>query len=119
MSEILCTDCSKKDSCSAYEILNNTLDNNKVHKKIFLQLNFIVTLNEPEEFPIDWEEDISQDIAENAVCFMQFVTEKLEEYNNVAHHLAAHLDVKNITNKQAFEEMTKFIKETHEQASNG
>lgn len=118
MSKILCTDCPNKDDCTVYEVLNNTLDSKKVHKKISLQMDFIVTINEPEEFLEDWKEDIAGDIAENTACLAGFITDKVGAYNNIVQPLGAHLSVEDLDNKEAFNELSDYIKVTHEQTGN-
>lgn len=117
MSKILCTDCPKKDECTTYEVLSNTLDKDKVHKKISLQMDFIVTVNEPEEFPYDWKEDIVLDIAENTAGLAGMITEKIGSYNNIVQSLGANLTVEDLNNKEAFTEISNYIKVTHEQTS--
>lgn len=119
MSKILCTDCPNKDDCTTYEVLNNTLNHKKVHKKISLQMDFIVTVNEPEEFVDDWQEDIALDIAENSASLACYITEKVGAYNNIVQPLGAHLTVEELDNKEAFTELSTYIKETHGQTSNG
>lgn len=117
MSKILCTDCPEKDECTTYEILSNTLDKDKVHKKISLKMDFIVTVNEPEEFPYDWKKDIVLDIAENAASLANLITDKVGSYNNIVQSLGAELTVAGLSNKDAFTEISNYIKVTHEQTS--
>lgn len=114
MFKIPCTNCSEKEECTVYKILNNTLDNSKEHRKITLQLDFLVTLNEPEEFEDDWKEDIAKGIAENTMQLSNIIVEKLEEYNNTVQSLGAHLNVACITNRRAFDEVARYIKVTHD-----
>lgn len=115
MSEIIpCINCSERDNCTAFEVLNNTLDRSKKHKKLTLRLDFIVTVNEPEEFEEDWKEDISGHIAENAACLSQIIIDKVGSYNNIVQALCAHLTVSKISNKKAFTELYDYIKVTHE-----
>lgn len=118
MDTPLCTNCPKKDGCSAFKILDNSLNNKKEHAKITLTLEFLVTKGDPQHFEEDFRHEAVEDISTNAAAFAEYVTETVEDLNNDVMPMGAQLTVSQITNKEAFKEISEYIKVTHEQEDN-
>ena len=111
--KLLCVDCPANDECSTYKIVENTLDLSKAHFKVTLSMSFILTANNPEEFKGDFDECVV-DIAENAATLSEFISDNLTECECEVQQLGAKMSIKSIPNKQAFEELSEYIKVTHE-----
>lgn len=113
LEKLLCVDCSSNIDCPTYKIIENTLDNNKVHYKLGMKLEFIFTANEPQEFKTDFEQYVV-DIAEQAAALSEFIQEQIKDCACDVQQLGAKMDLKTIPNKQAFDELVEYIKVTHE-----
>lgn len=111
--KLLCVDCPANDECPTYKIVENTLDSSKAHYKVSMTMSFILTANNPEEFKSDFDEYVV-DIAENAAALSEFISDNIKECECEVQQLGAHLAIESIPNKQAFEEISEYIKVTHE-----
>ena len=111
--KLLCVDCQANNECNTYKIVENTLDSSKAHFKITLSMSFIITANNPEEFKSDFDE-CAIDIAENAAALSEFIGDNLKECECEAQQLGANMSISSIPNKQAFEELSEYIKVIHE-----
>ena len=115
--KLLCVDCPQNEDCSTYNIIENTLDQTKVHHKLSLKLDFIFTTHNPKEFKGDFQE-ATIDIAENTAAFAQFIEDAITDCECLVQPLGADMKLELITNKQAFDELSEYIKVTHEQTGN-
>lgn len=111
--KLLCVDCQANNECPTYKIVENTLDSSKAHFKITLSMSFIITANNPEEFKSDFDE-YAIDIAENAAALSEFIGDNLKECECKVQQLGANMSISSIPNKQAFEELSEYIKVIHE-----
>ena len=111
--KLLCVDCPANDECPTYKIVENTLDSSKAHFKVTLSMSFILTANNPEEFKGDFDEYVV-DIAENAAALSELISDNLTECECEVQQLGAKMSINSILNKQAFEELSEYIKVTHE-----
>lgn len=111
--KLLCVDCPSNDECPTYRIVENTLDSSKAHFKITLNMSFILTAHNPDEFKDDFEEYVV-DIAENAAALSEFISDNITECDCEIQQLGANMSINSIPNKQAFEELSEYIKVTHE-----
>lgn len=112
-NELQCVDCEHNDSCLTYQIIENTLDTNKTHYKLSLKLDFIFTVNKPEEFKAEFE-DIAEDIGEEAASLSGYVKQLISECDCEVQPMGAELNIGAIPNKLAFEELSNYVKVTHE-----
>ena len=111
--KLLCVDCPANDECLTYKIVENTLDSSKVHFKITLSMSFILTAHNPAEFKGDFDE-CAVDIAENTAALSEFISDNIKECECEVQQLGANMSISSIPNKQAFEEISEYIKVTHE-----
>ena len=111
--KLLCVDCPANDECPTYKIVENTLDSSKAHFKVTLSMSFILTANNSEEFKGDFDECVV-DIAENAAALSEFISDNITECECEVQQLGANMSINSIPNKQAFEELSEYIKVTHE-----
>ena len=111
--KLICVDCPANDECPTYKIVENTLDSSKVHYKVSMTMSFILTANNPEEFKSDFGEYVV-DIAENAAALSEFISDNIRECECEVQSLGANMSINSIQNKQAFEELSEYIKVTHE-----
>lgn len=116
--DLICLKCDKKNDCADYAMVEGTLNNKKKHMGVSLTLDFIIAVDNPLELVEDMQEDISIQIVEQAKKLSDFILEQFESYNHKIMSLGADLQVGEITNKEAFENMIEYIKESHEQTSN-
>lgn len=113
-----CLNCPSKDNCDMHKILDNTLDSKKCHYKVSLQLDFILTAHNPEEFEEDFHYECATDIATNAAALAESITDLIKDIGADVMPMGAQMNVGRIPNKVAFQEMTDYIKVTHEQEDN-
>lgn len=113
-SKLQCVDCKVNTQCPTYEIIENTLDTAKVHYKLNLTLGFIFTVNKPDEFRETFYEQVG-DISISASVLSEFIQKQINKCDCVSQQLGAKLDLMVIPNKQAFEELSEYIKVTHEE----
>lgn len=111
--KLLCVDCPANDGCTTYKIVENTLDSSKAHFKVVLSMSFILTANNPKEFKGDFNECVV-DIAENAATLSEFISDNIIDCECEVQQLGANMSINSIPNKQAFEELSEYIKVTHE-----
>lgn len=111
--KLLCVDCPANDECPTYKIVENTLDSSKAHFKVTLRTSFIITAHNPDEFEDDFKE-YAVDIAENVAALSAFISDNITECECEVQQLGANISVNSIPNKQAFEELSEYIKVTHE-----
>lgn len=111
--KLICVDCPVNDECPTYKIVENTLDSSKAHFKITLSMDFILTAHNPDEFKGDFDEYVV-DIAENAAVLSEFISDNIKECECEVQSLGANMSINSIQNKQAFEELSEYIKVTHE-----
>lgn len=111
--ELICVDCPTNDECPTYKIVENTLDLSKTHFKITLSMSFILTAYNPDEFKGDFNEYVV-DIAEKAATLSEFISDNIAECECEVQQLGADMSISSIPNKQAFEELSEYIKVTHE-----
>lgn len=111
--KLLCVDCPANDECPTYKIVENTLDSSKAHFKVTLSMSFIITAHNPDEFKGDLDEYVV-DIAENAAALSEFISDNITEGECEVQQLGANMSINSIPNKQAFEELSEYIKVTHE-----
>lgn len=111
--KLLCVDCPGNDECPTYKIIENTLNSSKTHFKITLSMSFILTAHNPDEFKGDFE-DYVVDIAEKAAVLSEFISDNIAGCECEVQQLGANMSVNSIPNKQAFEELSEYIKVTHE-----
>lgn len=111
--KLLCVDCPANDECPTYKIVENTLDSSKAHFKVTLSMSFILTANNPEELKGDFNECMV-DIAENAATLSEFISDNITDCECEVQQLGANMSINSIPNKQAFEELSEYIKVTHE-----
>lgn len=111
--KLFCVDCPVNDECPTYKIVENTLDSSKAHFKITLSMSFILTAHNPDEFKGNFDEYVV-DIAENAAALSEFISDNITECECEVQQLGANMSINSIPNKQAFEELSEYIKVTHE-----
>lgn len=111
--KLLCVDCPANDECPTYKIVENTLDSSKAHFKVTLSMSFILTAHNPDEFKGDFDEYVVS-IAENAAALSELISDNLTECECEVQQLGAKMSINSIPNKQAFEELSEYIKVTHE-----
>ena len=111
--KLICVDCQANNECSTYKIIENTLDSSKAHFKITLNMSFILTAHNPDEFKGDFGE-YAIDIAENTATLSEFISHNIKECECEVQQLGANMSINSIPNKQAFEELSEYIKVTHE-----
>lgn len=111
--KLLCVDCPANDECPTYKIVENTLDSSKAHFKVTVSLNFILTANNPKEFRHDFDEYVV-DIADNVAVLSEFISDNIKECECEVQQLGTNMSISSIPNKQAFEELSEYIKVTHE-----
>lgn len=111
--KLLCVDCPANSECHTYKIVENTLDSSKAHFKVTLSMSFITTAHNPEEFKGDFNEYVVS-IAENASALSELISDNLTECECEVQQLGAKMSINSIPNKQAFEELSEYIKVTHE-----
>ena len=111
--KLLCVDCPANDESPTYKIVENTLDSSKAHFKITLSMSFILTAHNPAEFKGDFDE-CAVDIAENTAALSEFISDNIKECECEVQQLGANMSISSIPNKQAFEEISEYIKVTHE-----
>lgn len=112
-NKLQCVDCDNNERCTTYKIIENTLDPEKVHYKLSLQLNFIFTVNDPDNFKADFE-DSALTIAEGSQALSELIKEELSDCLCITQQLGAEMNIGLIPNQQAFEELTEYVKVTHE-----
>ena len=76
-------------------------------------MSFILTANNQEEFKGDFDEYVVS-IAENAAALSELISDNLTECECEVQQLGANMSINSIPNKQAFEELSEYIKVTHE-----
>ena len=111
--KLICVDCPINDECITYKIVENTLDSSKAHFKITLSMSFIITAHNPDEFKGTFDEYIV-DIADNTAALSEFISDNIKECECEVQQLGTNVSVSSIQNKQAFEELSEYIKVTHE-----
>lgn len=116
--KLLCVDCPQNDKCPTYKIVENTLDAKKVHHKLSLSMEFIFTTHNPKDFPEDFHNEVALDIAEQAGALATFIADSIEEFECEVQPMGADMSIAVISNKQAFDELSEYIKVTHEQIGN-
>ena len=108
-----CLNCTSKATCEMNTVLDNTLNASKKHKLLSLQLEILVTTNEPLEFGEDFAEDCAEDITQEVFELYLKIDSLLKGIDCDIAPVKADLSLKNITNKRAFNKLVDYIKVTH------
>lgn len=112
-NDIPCINCTGKATCEMNTVLDNTLDNSKKHRLLSLQLEILMTTNEPLEFDEDFAEDCAEDITQEIFELYLKIDSLLKDIGCDVAPVKANLSLKNITNKRAFNKLIEYVKVTH------
>lgn len=113
MNEVQCAECPRKDDCSSFSLLNNTLDKKKKHIQLNINLSYLISLNSLETFEEDFEDIMEDTIAEPLALLNSLIVKSIAEVSEVCVARNGKVEVKKVSNKTMFKTISEHIKETH------